>query len=340
MHKEQKFLEVFDMKRVFSGVQPTSELHLGNYLGAIRRFVQLQDEMDCVYSIVDLHSITIPQEPSALRENSLKLAALFMAVGLDPDRIILFMQSQVRAHSELAWLLQCVAYTGELNRMTQFKEKSLGKEAVSVGLYTYPTLMAADILLYDTHYVPVGNDQKQHLEFTRDIAERFNSRFGETFVMPEPLITNVSEGARIMALDNPDKKMSKSNSNPYSKINLLDNPSKIKKSIMKAVTDSESEVRYDWDEKRGISNLMTIHSVMSGKSIKEIEKTYANTGYGTFKKDLAEIVADSLSPIQKRYEEIRSSGEVEKAMKSGAEKASSIADEVVNRAKKKMGFVL
>ena len=328
------------MKRVFSGVQPTSELHLGNYLGAIRRFVELQDEMNCVYSIVDLHSITVPQEPAALKENSLKLAALFMAVGLDPNRIILFLQSQVRAHSELAWLLQCVTYTGELNRMTQFKEKSQGKETVSVGLYTYPTLMAADILLYDTNYVPVGNDQKQHLEFTRNIAERFNSRFGETFVVPEPLMSNVSEGARIMSLDDPEKKMSKSNANPYSKINLLDTPSKIKKSIMKAVTDSDSEVRYDWEEKKGISNLMTIHSVMSGQSIKEIEKTYANSGYGTFKKDLVEIIADSLSPIQKRYEEIRKSGEVEKAMNIGAEKAAFIADGVVERAKKKMGFVL
>ncbi len=328
------------MKRVFSGVQPTSELHLGNYLGAIRRFVELQDEMNCVYSIVDLHSITVPQEPAALKENSLKLAALFMAVGLDPNRIILFLQSQVRAHSELAWLLQCVTYTGELNRMTQFKEKSQGKETVSVGLYTYPTLMAADILLYDTNYVPVGNDQKQHLEFTRNIAERFNSRFGETFVVPEPLIANVSEGARIMSLDDPEKKMSKSNANPYSKINLLDTPSKIKKSIMKAVTDSDSEVRYDWEEKKGISNLMTIHSVMSGQSIKEIEKTYANSGYGTFKKDLVEIITDSLSPIQKRYEEIRKSGEVEKAMNIGAEKAAFIADGVVERAKKKMGFVL
>jgi tryptophanyl-tRNA synthetase len=328
------------MKRVFSGVQPTSEVHLGNYLGAIRKFVELQDEMDCVYSIVDLHAITIPKEPAALRENSLKLAALFMAVGLDPNRITLFLQSQVRAHSELAWLLQCVTYTGELNRMTQFKEKSQGKEAVSVGLYTYPALMAADILLYDTHYVPVGSDQKQHLEFTRNIAERFNTRFGETFVIPEPLIANVSEGARIMAFDDPEKKMSKSNPNPHSKINLLDTPSKIKKSIMKAVTDSDSEVRYDWEKKRGISNLMTIHSVMSGQSIKEIEKTYANAGYGTFKKDLVEIVADSLSPIQKRYEEIRASGEVEKAMKIGAEKATFIADGVVERVKKKMGFVL
>ena len=200
--------------------------------------------------------------------------------------------------------------------------------------------MAADILLYDTNYVPVGNDQKQHLEFTRNIAERFNSRFGETFVVPEPLIANVSEGARIMSLDDPEKKMSKSNANPYSKINLLDTPSKIKKSIMKAVTDSDFEVRYDWEEKKGISNLMTIHSVMSGQSIKEIEKTYANSGYGTFKKDLVEIIADSLSPIQKRYEEIRKSGEVEKAMNIGAEKAAFIADGVVERAKKKMGFVL
>lgn len=328
------------MKRVFSGVQPTSELHLGNYLGAIRRFVDLQDEMDCVYSIVDLHSITIPQDPAALKENSLKLAALFMAAGLDPKRIILFLQSQVRAHSELAWLLQCVTYMGELNRMTQFKEKSHGKDTVTVGLYTYPALMAADILLYDTHFVPVGNDQKQHLELTRDIAERFNARFGETFVVPEPLIGAVTEGARIMSLDDPENKMSKSQANPHSKINLLDSPSKIKKSIMKAVTDSDGEIRYDWDNKKGISNLMTIHSVLSGQSIKDIEETYKGSGYGTFKKELVEVIVDALSPIQERYEEIRSSGEVEAALHDGAKRAAAIADKTVLKVKERMGFVL
>lgn len=328
------------MKRVFSGVQPTSELHLGNYLGAIRRFVELQDEMDCVYSIVDLHSVTVPQDPKALRENSLKLTALFMAAGLDPEKVILFLQSQVRAHSGLAWLLQCMTYTGELNRMTQFKEKSHGKETVSVGLYTYPTLMAADILLYDTDYVPVGNDQKQHLELTRDIAERFNSRFGDTFVVPQPLIGDLSEGARIMSLDNPENKMSKSNPNPHSKINLLDSPSKIKKSIMKAVTDSDGQIRYDWENKKGVSNLMTIYSVMGGKSIPEIEKAYAGQGYGSFKKDLVEIVVDALTPLQTRYEEIRSSGEVERVLGQSALKAAAIADKTLERVKDRMGFVL
>jgi len=326
------------MKRVFSGVQPTSEIHLGNYIGAIRRFVDLQNDMDCFFCIVDMHSITVPQDPKSLYENSLKLAALYMAVGLDPNKSTIFLQSQVPAHAELAWYLQCNTYTGELNRMTQFKDKSQEKKADTTGLYTYPVLMAADILLYNTHYVPVGEDQKQHLELCRDIAIRFNKKFGETFVIPEPLISNF--GARIMSLDDPTKKMSKSNENKHSKINLLDTPSKIKKSIMKAVTDSESEIRYDVENKPGVSNLMTIYSILTNINLEDIEKKYEGHGYGTFKKDLVEIVVSSLEPIQKRYEEIIKSGEVDKVLKEGAERANEISSKVLTDVKKKMGFVV
>ncbi|WIF95887.1 tryptophan--tRNA ligase [Caminicella sporogenes] len=326
------------MKRVLSGVQPTSEIHLGNYIGAIKRFVELQNEMDCFFCVVDMHSITVPQDPKNLYENSLKLAALYMAVGIDPNKATIFLQSQVPAHAELAWYLQCNTYIGELNRMTQFKDKSQGKEVVTTGLYTYPVLMAADILLYDTHYVPVGEDQKQHLELCRDIAIRFNKKFGETFIIPEPLIAKF--GARIMSLDDPTKKMSKSNENKYSKINLLDSPSKIKKSIMKAVTDSESEIRYDVKNKPGVSNLMTIYSVLTKTSLEDIEKRYKGQGYGTFKKDLVEIVISSLEPIQKKYKEIIESGEVEKVLKEGAEKAKEVSHKVLTDVKKKMGFVI
>ncbi|SKC88828.1 tryptophan--tRNA ligase [Maledivibacter halophilus] len=326
------------MKRVFSGVQPTSQIHIGNYIGAIKRFVDLQDDMDCFFCIVDLHSITVPQDPKKLYENSLQLAALYMAVGLDPNKVTLFLQSHVPAHSELAWLLQCNTYMGELNRMTQFKEKSKGKDTVTTGLYTYPVLMAADILLYGTDYVPVGNDQKQHLEICRDVALRFNKKFGETFVIPDPLISKF--GARIMALDDPTKKMSKSNENKHSKINLLDTPSKIKKSIMKAITDSDSEVRYDVENKPGVSNLMTIYNILGGLSLEDIENKYAGLGYGAFKKDLVEIVVLSLEPIQKKYEEILNSGEVEKVLKKGAEKANEVSNEFLEKAKINMGFVV
>ncbi len=326
------------MKRVFSGVQPTSQVHIGNYIGAIKRFVEFQNDMDCFFCIVDLHSITLPQDPKKLYENSLQLAALYMAVGLDPSKVTLFLQSQVPTHSELAWLLQCNSYTGELNRMTQFKEKSQGKESITAGLYTYPVLMAADVLLYDTNYVPVGNDQKQHLELCRDIAIRFNKKYGETFVIPEPLIGKF--GARIMSLDDASKKMSKSNEYEYSKINLLDTPSKIKKSIMKSVTDSESEIRFDVENKPGVSNLMVIYNTLSGMSLDDIESKYKGLGYGAFKKDLVEVVVSALEPIQSKYEEILKSGEVEKVLKEGAEKAKEVSNGILNKVKKKIGFVM
>lgn len=324
------------MKRIFSGVQPTGQIHLGNYI-TMKNFVKLQDENDCFYCVVDMHSITVPQDPVALKRNSVELAALYIAIGLDPKKVTLFLQSTVPAHAELAWILQCHIYMGELSRMTQFKDKSKGKEVFSTGLFTYPALMAADILLYDTHYVPVGEDQKQHIELTRDVAIRFNNRYGETFVVPEPMIQEV--GARIMSLDDPSSKMSKSNPNEFSKITILDSPDRIKKSIMRATTDSESEVRYDEIQKPGISNLMSIYSLIEGTAIKDIEARYAGQGYGQFKKDLVEIVNSHLKPIQARYNEVLSSGEILNILKNGAQNADIAANHVLDRVKDKVGFV-
>lgn len=326
------------MKRVFSGVQPTGQIHLGNYI-TMKNFVKQQDDKDCFYCVVDMHSITLPQDPDNLRKRTIELAALYVAIGLDPKKVTLFIQSQVPAHAELAWILNCFSYMGELSRMTQFKDKSEGKQMVTTGLFTYPVLMAADILLYDTHFVPVGNDQKQHLELTRDIAVRFNNRFGETFVVPEPLISKVEEGARIMALDDPTQKMSKSNPNEHSKITLLDSPAKIKKSIMKATTDSEGIIRYDRDLKPGVSNLLTIYSQFSGKSIPEIELQYANEGYGTLKKDLVEIVQAEIARVQDTYNKVLESGEIYDILKAGRERATEISIEVLERVKEKVGFV-
>ncbi len=324
------------MKRVFSGVQPTGQIHLGNFI-TMQNFVKLQDTHDCIYCIVDLHSITVPQNPQELYNHSLELAALYVAMGIDPKKATIFIQSHVPAHAELAWLLQCNIYMGELSRMTQFKDKSSKSKAFSTGLFTYPTLMAADILLYDTDYVPVGNDQKQHLELTRDVAIRFNNKFGDTFIVPEPYISQV--GARIMALDDPTSKMSKSNKNEHSKISVLDSPEKIKKSIMKAKTDSEGIIRYDEQNKPEISNLMTIYSVLSDYSIEDIEKKYEGEGYGTFKKDLVQVIVNKLSPIQERYKEILETGEILDILREGAKRAESIAKPVLQRTYKQMGFV-
>jgi tryptophanyl-tRNA synthetase len=326
------------MKRVFSGVQPTGQIHLGNYI-TMKNFVKQQDDKDCFYCVVDMHSITLPQDPIELRRRTIELAALYVAIGLDPKKVTLFIQSQVPAHAELAWILNCFSYMGELNRMTQFKDKSEGKQMVTTGLFTYPVLMAADILLYDTHFVPVGNDQKQHLELTRDIAVRFNNRFGETFVVPEPLISKVEEGARIMALDDPTLKMSKSNPNEHSKITMLDSPAKIKKSIMKATTDSEGIIRYDRDSKPGISNLLTIYSQFSGKSISELELQYSGEGYGALKKDLVEVVQVEIAKVQDTYNKVLESGEIYAILKAGRERATEISSEVLERVKEKVGFV-
>lgn len=324
------------MQRVFSGVQPTGDIHIGNYLGAMRQFVKLQNDYSCLFCIVDLHALTVPQDPETLRKKSIELAGLYLAIGLDPKKVIIFVQSHVPEHPELAWLLQCMTYFGELSRMTQFKDKSKGKETVSVGLFTYPDLMAADILLYDTNFVPVGNDQKQHLELTRDIAIRFNNRFGETFVVPEPMI--LKTGSRIMSLTEPDKKMSKSSENQYSKINLLDEPSQIKKKIMRAVTDSENVIRYDPENKPGLSNLLTLYSSFTDISIEEAEARFKGQGYGTLKKELADVIVERLSEIQNNYKNL-DLNYINEILKEGAEKASSIARVTIERVKDKMGLL-
>ena len=326
------------MKRVFSGVQPTGNIHLGNYLGALKQFVELQDDHECIYCIVDMHAITVPQDPKALKEHILDVAALYLAVGVDPKKSIVFVQSDVAGHAELNWVLTCNSYTGELSRMTQFKDKSKNKESAPTGLFTYPVLMAADILLYDTDVVPVGNDQKQHIELCRDIAGRINSKYPKTFVMPDGRF--LKAGARIMALDDPTKKMSKSAENIHSRISLLDEPSKIKKSIMKATTDSEGVVRFDVENKPGISNLLNIYSVLSGESIEDLEKKYEGKGYGDFKKDLVEVTVNALAPIKERYEEIRHSQELLDILSDGAVKADAIAKETMKRVKKNFGLGL
>ena len=326
------------MKRVFSGVQPTGNLHLGNYLGALKQFVELQQDHECVYCIVDMHAITVPQDPKALKSHILDVASLYLAVGVDPKKSIVFVQSDVPGHTELSWILTCCSYTGELSRMTQFKAKSQNKESAPTGLFTYPILMAADILLYDTDIVPVGNDQKQHIELCRDLATRVNNTRKKTFVVPEGRY--LKEGARIMALDDPTQKMSKSAENIHSRISLLDEPSKIKKSIMKATTDSDGTVRFDPENKPGISNLMNIYSVLSGKSLPELEKEYEGKGYGDFKKDLVEVTVDAMAPFKKRFEEIRYSDELMNILKDGAERANAIAERTMHRVKENFGLGL
>lgn len=322
--------------RVFSGVQPSGNLHLGNYLGAIKQFSELQDNHECIYCIVDMHAITVPQDPIELHNRILDLAALYMSVGIDPKKSIIFVQSDVPGHAELNWILTCNSYTGEMSRMTQFKSKSQNKESAPAGLFCYPVLMAADILLYDTDIVPVGNDQKQHIELCRDIATRVNNTRGETFVVPEGRY--MKAGARIMALDNPTTKMSKSATNIHSTISLLDSPNKIKKSIMKATTDSEGEIRYDVENKPGVSNLMTIYSVLSGESLSDIESSFRGKGYGDFKKELVGVVQEALTPIQTRYEDLRHSQELITELRQGAEKANAIAEGVMKRVKNQFGL--
>lgn len=324
------------MKRVFSGVQPTGNIHLGNYLGALKQFVELQGDHECIYCIVDMHAITVHQDPKELRKHILDVAALYLAVGVDPKKSIVFVQSDVPGHAELSWVLTCNSYTGELSRMTQFKDKSKNKESAPTGLFSYPVLMAADILLYDTDIVPVGNDQKQHIELCRDIAIRINNKYKKTFVVPDGRF--LKEGARIMALDDPTKKMSKSAENIHSRISLLDEPSKIKKSIMKATTDSDGIVKFDTENKPGISNLLNIYSVLSGMTIPELETKYEGKGYGDFKKDLAEVVVAALAPIKERYEQIRHSDELIEVLKDGASRADVIAKQTMKRVKENFGL--
>jgi tryptophanyl-tRNA synthetase len=325
------------MKRVLSGIQPSGQLTIGNYIGAMRNYVKLQHDHQCFFMVVDLHAITVPQQPEALREQSEAIAALYLAAGIDPAKAAIFMQSHVPAHAELGWLLTTMTYMGELERMTQFKDKSTGKESVGAGLFTYPSLMAADILLYQADLVPVGDDQKQHLELTRDLAARFNQRFGDYMTVPKPYMPEV--GARIMSLDDATKKMSKSNANANSYIAMLDEPDVILKKMSRAVTDSGREVKYDPQHKPEISNLLSIYTQFADMSIVQIEQKYEGLGYGPFKKDLAELMVSVLEPIQQKYKEIRKSGIVYDVLKQGAAQASQIANETLREVKKRMGFI-
>lgn len=325
------------MNKIFSGIQPSGTLTLGNYIGAMRQFVELQYEEECFFCVVDQHAITVPQEPKILRENIRSLAALYIASGIDPAKSTLFIQSEVPAHTELAWMIQSITYMGELERMTQFKDKSDGRGSVPSALFTYPALMVADILLYQTNVVPVGDDQTQHIELTRDIAERFNNRFGKTFTIPDIRIPKV--GARIMSLQEPTKKMSKSDENNKGFISMLDTPKQIEKKIKSAVTDSEGIVKFDVENKPGVSNLMTIYASCTGKDFPAIEEEFAGKGYGDFKLAVAQAVIALLEPIQTRYHELIHSNELDDILTEGANKAALLADRTLGKAKKKMGLL-
>lgn len=324
------------MKTIFSGIQPSGVITLGNYIGAMKQFVELQHDYNCYFCIADQHAITVPQDRLALRKNIRSLAAFYLAVGIDPNKSTLFIQSEVPAHAQAGWILQCIAYIGELERMTQFKDKSAGKEAVSAGLLTYPPLMAADILLYSTDIVPVGEDQKQHIELTRDLAERFNKRYGDIFTIPEARITKI--GARIMSLTDPTKKMSKSDPNQKSYITLLDDAKTIEKKVKSAVTDSEGIIRYDKEKKPGVSNLLTIYSILANESIEQLEERYAGKGYGEFKADVAQVIIDTLTPIQEKYYELMESSELDDILDKGAEKANRVASKMLKKMENAIGL--
>ncbi|OKL35885.1 tryptophan--tRNA ligase [Domibacillus mangrovi] len=324
------------MKTIFSGIQPSGMITLGNYIGALKQFVELQDDYNCYFCIVDEHAITVQQDRLELRKNIRSLAALYVAVGLDPAKATLFIQSEVPAHAQAGWMLQCVAYIGELERMTQFKDKSAGKEAVSAGLLTYPPLMAADILLYNTDIVPVGEDQKQHLELTRDLAERFNKKYNDIFTIPEVRIPK--EGARIMSLQEPTKKMSKSDPNQKAFITLLDDPKQIEKKVKSAVTDSDGIVKYDKENKPGVSNLLSICAAFEGVPVAEVEKRFDGKGYGHFKQEVADIIIRNLAPIQSRYHELINSDELDRILDEGAEKARRTAGKTLKKMENAMGL--
>ena len=325
-------------KTVFSGVQPSGALTIGNYIGAIKRWVPLQEEYNCYYSIVDQHAITVPQEAKDLRKNTLDIIALLMACGIDPKKSTLFIQSHVTEHAELAWVLNSITYMGQLNRMTQFKDKSKrSDENLNAALFTYPVLMAADILLYKTDLVPVGDDQKQHLELARDLAERFNSRYSDTFTVPEPLIDK--SGARIMSLQDPTVKMSKSDNDENAYILILDDEAAIKRKIKRAVTDSVGEIAYS-DDQPGIKNLINIYSNFSGDPVEDIVQRYKGRGYGDFKKDLKGVVVEALRPIREKFEDIRSDkAYLEEVYREGAKEASYNAMKVLRKVHKKVGFI-
>lgn len=324
-------------KTLFSGMQATGTITLGNYLGALKNWVNISDEYQSFYSVVDLHSITVRQDPAELRKRARNLLMLYVAAGLDPEKNCIYYQSHVSGHTELGWILNCFTYMGELNRMTQFKDKAAKhSDNINAGLYTYPVLMAADILLFQADVVPVGADQKQHLEITRDIANRFNAIYGDVFTVPEPYIGK--QGAKIMSLQDPTKKMSKSDENPNASIILLDDTDTIIRKFKRAVTDSEAVVRYS-DDKPGISNLMTIYSVLTGKTYEEIEREFDGKGYGDFKLAVGETVADGLKPIQDRFYDLsKDKAYVDGIIKNNAEKANYFARKTLRKVQKKVGF--
>ncbi len=326
-------------KRALSCIQPTGAPTLGNYLGALRNWVQMQDEFECAFAVADLHALTIRQDPPKFRQQILEMYALLLAIGLDPEKNLIFVQSQVPSHAELSWLLSCCTQFGELSRMTQFKDKS-AKHAdnINLGLFAYPTLMAADILLYQPDYVPVGADQKQHCELTRNIAERFNSLYGNTFTVPEPYI--MKTGARVRSLQDPTKKMSKSDENQNAFISLKDDADTVIRKFRRAVTDSEATVRYA-EGKDGINNLMEIYGAVTGKTMAEIETEFAGKGYGDFKTAVGEAVAATLTPIQERLAAyLADKAQLEALMREGAERAYRVSSRTLDKAKKKMGLLL
>lgn len=327
------------MKTLFSGVQPSGIPTIGNYIGAYKQFVELQDEYDSYFCIVDQHAITVPQDRLKLRENSRALAAIYLASGLNPDKISLFIQSEVSAHAKAAWMLQCTSYIGELERMTQFKDKARKqnqRDGISVGLLTYPALMAGDILLYNADVVPVGEDQTQHIEFTRNIAERFNTKYNDIFTLPEIKLPTV--GGRIMSLNEPVKKMSKSDDNQKSFITLLDDPNQAAKKIRSAVTDSDTEIKFDKENKPGISNLLTIYSSLTNKTIRQLTEEYKDSSYGDFKKDLGEVVKEFLIDFQEKYNYYLNSEELDEILDAGRDKAARKADKMVEKMERAMGL--
>jgi tryptophanyl-tRNA synthetase len=327
------------MTRVFSGIQPTGEMHLGNYVGAVRRWVDDQARADAIYCVVDLHAMTLPYEPAELRAGSLRLATLLLAAGLDPERCILFVQSHVPLVAELTWILNGVATVGELRRMTQFKDKGQGQESVSAGLFDYPVLMAADILLYDTDEVPVGEDQTQHVELARDVAIRFNHRFGDTLVVPRATIPPV--GARIKDLQHPEAKMSKSVESPQGTVLVLDSPAAITKKVKSAVTDSGAEVRFDPDAKPGVSNLLALYASATGTTVAAAEREFVGQQYGAFKGAVAEALVEYLRPVRERYEQLSDDpGEVHRILAVGAQKADAIATVTMDRVRAATGLLL
>ncbi|NUT42094.1 MAG: tryptophan--tRNA ligase [Thermoactinospora sp.] len=327
--------------RVLSGIQPTADsFHLGNYLGAVRQWVTLQETHDAFYCVVDLHAITVPTDPADLRRRSRVAAAQLFACGLDPSASTVFVQSHVREHTELAWILNCITGMGEAARMTQFKDKSAkyGESSASVGLFTYPILQAADILLYQANRVPVGADQKQHLELTRDLAQRFNHRLGDTFTLPEPYI--LKEVEKITDLQDPTAKMSKSSSSPAGILDVLEQPGPLRKKVMRAVTDTGSEVLFDEEGKPGISNLLRIQSALTGTPIPELVERYVGAGYGTFKKDVAEVVVSTFEPIRERTEKLLADeGELDRLLAAGASKARAVAQETMAQVRDRVGFL-